>query len=50
MANPDTRRQLYWAQHDHDQEVQDAARERTPAIKHVEHSLYFLDLLHAGHA
>lgn len=50
MADPNTRRQLYEAQHDHDQQVQDTARERTPAIKHVEHSIYFLDLIGAGHA
>ncbi|MFD8562966.1 DUF6192 family protein [Streptosporangium canum] len=50
MADPNTRRQLYQAQRDHDQQVQQAARERTPAIKHVEHSLHFLDLMSAGHA
>lgn len=32
MANPDTRRQLYRAQADHDQQAQEAARERTPAM------------------
>ncbi|WP_214417053.1 DUF6192 family protein [Sphaerisporangium fuscum] len=50
MADPNTRRQLYRAQRDHDQQVQDAARERTPAIKHVEHSIHFLELLSTGHA
>ncbi|MER5424408.1 DUF6192 family protein [Streptosporangium roseum] len=50
MADPNTRRQLYQAQRDHDQQVQQAARERTPAIKHVEHSIHFLDLMSAGHA
>ncbi|MGI5162699.1 DUF6192 family protein [Microbispora sp. CA-102843] len=50
MADPNTRRQLYQAQRDHDQQVQDAARERTPAIRHVEHSIHFLDLMSAGHA
>ncbi|MFC7387169.1 DUF6192 family protein [Sphaerisporangium rhizosphaerae] len=50
MADPNTRRQLYQAQHDHDQQVQEAARERTPAIKHVDHSIHFLDLIGTGHA
>ncbi|SEG95104.1 hypothetical protein SAMN04489712_1662, partial [Thermomonospora echinospora] len=50
MADPHTRRQLYRAQRDHDQQVQDTARERTPAIKHVERSIHFLDLLRTGHA
>jgi hypothetical protein len=50
MADPNVRRQLYQAQRDHDQQVQDTARERTPAIKHVEHSMHFLDLLGVGHA
>lgn len=50
MANPTTRRQLYQAQYDHDRQVQDAARERTPAIKQVEHTIHFLDLLGTGHS
>lgn len=50
MADPNTRRQLYQAQRDHDQQVQEAARERTPAIRHAEHSIHFLNLLSTGHS
>ncbi len=49
LANPITRRRVYQAQREHDEQVQEAARERTPAIKHVEHSLHYLDLLGVGH-
>jgi len=50
LADPQARRQLYRAQADHDQQVHDAARDRTPAIRHVEHSLHFFDLLTVGQA
>jgi hypothetical protein len=50
VVDPNTRRQLYWAQHDHDQEVQATVRERRPVIKQVEHSIHYLDLLRTGHA
>jgi hypothetical protein len=45
LADPDTRRHLYQAQRDHDEQVGHTARQRTPAIAAVEHSLHFLDLM-----